>query len=372
MKNNCGIYKITNLINNKCYIGQSTRLSIRKRGHFRDLENGKHINKHLQRSFNKYGENNFKFEILQYCIPDELDELEKFYISKYNSCDEHFGYNIESGGNKNKVIPESTREILRNKFKGDKNPFYGKHHSEKTRNKIKEYYRLHPFTKEQKENISKKLMGDLKGAVNDYINGMSLQKSKIKNHVNSNTLKNELVRLGIHRGRGRSPEYYKLHPVKHKNNIIKINFKKIIKKPFIIKLKIKKENVTQKQRCLRDGAAERMEIAISLYVNENRTIESISKEVHINEVRLSKELKRRGLHKGWVMIDKTKIGRNNIYKINEAERIEKAIELNSNGTPLYKCCKICNISYIKLASVFKERNIDYKNKIIKKGENTNE
>lgn len=60
------IYKITNLINGKFYIGSTIRpVYIRKYEHFSELRKGKHCNKYLQNSFNKYGEVNFKFEILE-------------------------------------------------------------------------------------------------------------------------------------------------------------------------------------------------------------------------------------------------------------------------------------------------------------------
>ena len=60
---NIGIYKITNLINNKFYIGSSSDLKKRLYEHRRELNLGVHANKHLQSAWNKYGEENFKFEI---------------------------------------------------------------------------------------------------------------------------------------------------------------------------------------------------------------------------------------------------------------------------------------------------------------------
>lgn len=88
-----GIYRITNLINNKVYIGQS--LSVRKRlsNHKGKLRLGAHCNSHLQLSWNKYGEGNFSFTLLEGCSREELDSREAHWINFYNSLDRDHGYN---------------------------------------------------------------------------------------------------------------------------------------------------------------------------------------------------------------------------------------------------------------------------------------
>ena len=73
---------ITNLIDGKKYIGQTTNYNKRSKTHFSKLRDNKHHNEHLQRAFNKYGEKNFKIEILSLCDENQLDELEKKYIKK--------------------------------------------------------------------------------------------------------------------------------------------------------------------------------------------------------------------------------------------------------------------------------------------------
>lgn len=77
-----GIYKITNLINSKFYIGSSKNCRCRKNQHFSDLKLNKHCNRYLQRSYNKYGKENFKFEILENCEIDQLLILEQKYIDE--------------------------------------------------------------------------------------------------------------------------------------------------------------------------------------------------------------------------------------------------------------------------------------------------
>ena len=75
-----GIYKITNTVNGKIYIGSAVDLSRRKRDHFWSLRKGTHCNAYLQKSFNKYGENNFSFEVLSTCLPEFCIEDRKRHV----------------------------------------------------------------------------------------------------------------------------------------------------------------------------------------------------------------------------------------------------------------------------------------------------
>lgn len=121
-----GIYKITNKINNKVYIGQSNNIKERIKVHKSSLRGGYHHNSYLQRSWNKYGEENFVFEILELCELEIIDDREKHWISLYDSTSEQNGYNFESGGNANKIISEKSIEKMRQakigRFKGEDNP----------------------------------------------------------------------------------------------------------------------------------------------------------------------------------------------------------------------------------------------------------
>lgn len=89
-----GIYKITNTINGKSYIGSSINLESRKYKHFWLLKRNSHDNEYLQKSFNKYGDSNFLFEILEYCDYENLIGLENYYINKFKSNDLTLGYNL--------------------------------------------------------------------------------------------------------------------------------------------------------------------------------------------------------------------------------------------------------------------------------------
>ena len=94
----CGIYKITNLINDKCYIGQSINIQKRWNAHKRcyNIESYHEYNKVLYKAFRKYGIENFDFEIVEECKPDELNEREIYWITYYNSFKN--GYNATPGG----------------------------------------------------------------------------------------------------------------------------------------------------------------------------------------------------------------------------------------------------------------------------------
>lgn len=94
-----GIYKITNLINNKIYVGQSISIKDRWAQHkckaFNEKEKG--YNSAIHAAFRKYGFENFVFEIIEECPKELLDEREIFWIGKLNSLAPN-GYNILSGG----------------------------------------------------------------------------------------------------------------------------------------------------------------------------------------------------------------------------------------------------------------------------------
>lgn len=85
-----GIYKIMNLINNKFYIGSAVSLLSRYHTHKNSFVKNKHNNKHLQSSVNKYGIENFKFEVIELCEKENLLIREQYYIDTlkpdYNIC----------------------------------------------------------------------------------------------------------------------------------------------------------------------------------------------------------------------------------------------------------------------------------------------
>lgn len=124
------IYKIQNVINNKVYIGQTINYKNRIIKHKYDLRNFKNASRHLQNAWNKYGEENFIFEIIETCLKEELNEKEKYYIRMYDSISD--GYNIEGGGQINKKLSDETKRLMSiNNPRAWKNKKWGEHNISK-------------------------------------------------------------------------------------------------------------------------------------------------------------------------------------------------------------------------------------------------
>jgi len=110
------VYLLRNMINNKCYIGQSVRIKNRLSEHIQNVINNK--NNALCNAINKHGINNFEFNVIDFANDiNSLNEKEVNHIKINNSNNRLFGYNIEEGG-KNALASDSTKRILSNQRKG--------------------------------------------------------------------------------------------------------------------------------------------------------------------------------------------------------------------------------------------------------------
>ena len=107
-----GIYSITNLVNNKKYIGSTKKSFLtRFKQHYQELINNKHFSQHLQNAWNKNGEEKFEFsivEIVENITDDTLLILEGKYIQIYDSINN--GYNINPNPNISPMYNQSSRE----------------------------------------------------------------------------------------------------------------------------------------------------------------------------------------------------------------------------------------------------------------------
>lgn len=140
-----GIYKCTCIGNGKIYVGQSVDLKLRKSMHQSMLKHNRHYNSYLQRSYNKYGEDSFIWEVIEYCEKDKLNQREIFWIEFYNCFND--GFNNNEGGAHNRayvrtddfkkelsiILTESwnnnqeRRINASQRMMGEKNPMYGKY-----------------------------------------------------------------------------------------------------------------------------------------------------------------------------------------------------------------------------------------------------
>jgi len=122
-----GIYKIINIINNKYYVGSTLDLYQRKTTHFRKLRINKHHCIHLQNAWNKYGEENFKFEIIEELNNLSLEEIRDIE-QKYINNDFNNQYNIRKDvkcPNKNSQETKTRNVISRRKTKSNKTIYPG-------------------------------------------------------------------------------------------------------------------------------------------------------------------------------------------------------------------------------------------------------
>jgi group I intron endonuclease len=133
-----GIYLIKNIENKKVYIGSAVNIDKRWKKHKADLEKGKHHSCLLQRAWNKYGEQSFKFEIIEEVLnPEHLLSYEQVYLDYYKSYENDKGYNIckVAGSTYGITYTEESKKKISESNKG-KNA--GKKHSDQTRKKMSE------------------------------------------------------------------------------------------------------------------------------------------------------------------------------------------------------------------------------------------
>lgn len=107
----CGIYKITNLVNGKSYIGQSINIEERWKRHKQARDDFA-----IHQAFKKYGLDSFSFEVIEECDPSLLDEREQFWIQYFDSFKK--GYNMNEGGS-NHVGQDKGKKVYQYSLSGE-------------------------------------------------------------------------------------------------------------------------------------------------------------------------------------------------------------------------------------------------------------
>lgn len=157
---NCsGIYQIRNLVNDKVYIGSAVNMRHRRNCHFSDLNKNIHCNDYLQKSFNKYKEINFKFEVLER-VNDKKDLIkqEQYWIDKTKCTNDKYGYNLCPTA-ENSLGYKHTEETLKkmSTLRMGKTYRIGMKHTEESKNKMAESNYKRFSDKNNREIISKGL-----------------------------------------------------------------------------------------------------------------------------------------------------------------------------------------------------------------------
>lgn len=168
------VYKVTNKIDGKIYVGQTIQ-NLKRRWicHCKDAK--RKDDGLLHKAINQYGKENFMIEKIDEGNSfEELGALERKWIEYFHSNNHEIGYNIMVGGshvNENTIQKmkdahvglhhsKETCELIRQQTQGDGNPFYGKHHTDESKQKIRDTFKK--IGKTMPENV--RMLGTMKRA----------------------------------------------------------------------------------------------------------------------------------------------------------------------------------------------------------------
>lgn len=152
-----GIYKITNEINGKAYIGQSNDIHRRWKEH--RCKHSWKSNHVIYRAFKKYGIDNFTFEIVCECDIENLSNMERHYIKQFGTFGN--GYNETEGGEGISGFrhSEETKRKLSEAVMGENHHMYGKPMSEEQKQLRRDMFKGREFTEEHKKHLSESRKG---------------------------------------------------------------------------------------------------------------------------------------------------------------------------------------------------------------------
>ena len=182
------IYCARNIVNNKKYVGKTVQeLADRWEGHLKFAYTDRGWNIYFCRAIRKYGEESFELSVLETVDNEALNSAERRWIKELNTIDHFVGYNSTEGGEgfstgdlnpsrlnprrgadnpsygvpKSPEVREKISQSLTGLLVGDKNPFYGKTHTEETKKHIGDVQRgqtRKPCSEETKEKIRQRML----------------------------------------------------------------------------------------------------------------------------------------------------------------------------------------------------------------------
>lgn len=149
-----GVYKITNIVTKKYYVGSSVNIHKRIISHFSYLKRNKHHSKKLQNSYNKHGKVNFIHEVLEYCEIEKLQQKEQYYLDL--------------------MFNKNCLNILKEAYtaSGENHPRFGIKHTQQSIDKIKLARSKQIISHSTETRIKMGLSGKGKNVPIDHINKM--------------------------------------------------------------------------------------------------------------------------------------------------------------------------------------------------------
>ncbi len=183
------IYKITNIINNKIYIGLTRRnIKVRFNEHIKKAK--LNYNTKLYNAINKYGENNFKIEVIEQIDNELLSDREIFWIKYYNSVDNTIGYNSTLGGDGCNTLKYIDTDKYLERNKKISNALKGRKQDQLIIDKRVKKLLGKKRTKEQKQLMSIKQKGKITITKDNKVKRVN--KNLLNNYLNSGWIKGSL------------------------------------------------------------------------------------------------------------------------------------------------------------------------------------
>lgn len=181
------IYQIRNLTNDKVYVGSAVDFERRKKRHLQQLKNGIHHSLPLQRAFNKYGFENFVFEIIKECEKEVLFKEEQQYLDIMKPFDSN-GYNVSRSACGCRL--SGVNHAFYGKF-GKDNPNFGKKRTQEQKDAISLCLTGKKLSEETKKKMSVTAKKNAKHGAEHHLYGTKMLEQH-KNKI-SKTLSQKVV-----------------------------------------------------------------------------------------------------------------------------------------------------------------------------------